>query len=534
MKRVISILLSLSLVSLIPIAGSCKPEETPVPEEPAVEEPEEPETPDTPDTPGEDLDTPQTDPGDGIVRILAIGNSFSQDAVEQYLYDLFDAAGIKVIIGNMYIGGCSLETHWTNASAGNAAYYYRKIVDGTKTETSGVTLSAGIEDEKWDYISLQQVSGKSGVYSTYSPYLADLIGYVKAHAKKADVSIMLHQTWAYQTGSTHSDFPTYGSDQMTMYNAIVDAERKAAEDNSISIVIPSGTAIQNGRTTYLGDSFNRDGYHLEITYGRYTAACTWFETISGKNVVGNGYHPDTIDNYVAKLAQSCAHAAVQSPWTVTVMSEFATPEIVDKDMSKPVCIDFGGGSTASPEGWNKVAVYKTDAPVYLKNTSDEYSVVRIKALEGFTGTHNGVGSEPDSAITIGEDSYAKAVWSDGIIVSGTKGQGNAGPANVVLSGFDTAARYMIRILAVRYNGSAAARECRYVVKGKEETESKSIFPGLKTYDTAAGDFSGYQLQFSDIVPASDGTITVSVTGVDTSLAADGLISALVISRANSL
>ena len=39
--------------------------------------------------------------GDGVIRILAIGNSFSQDAVEQYLYELFDAAGIKVIIGNM-------------------------------------------------------------------------------------------------------------------------------------------------------------------------------------------------------------------------------------------------------------------------------------------------------------------------------------------------------------------------------------------------------------------------------------------------
>ena len=47
--------------------------------------------------------------GDGVIRILAIGNSFSQDAVEQYLYELFDAAGIKVIIGNMYIG-CLLYT----------------------------------------------------------------------------------------------------------------------------------------------------------------------------------------------------------------------------------------------------------------------------------------------------------------------------------------------------------------------------------------------------------------------------------------
>ena len=49
------------------------------------------------------------------LRILAIGNSFSVDGVEHYLWELFDAAGIPVVIGNMYIGGCTLEKHWNNA-----------------------------------------------------------------------------------------------------------------------------------------------------------------------------------------------------------------------------------------------------------------------------------------------------------------------------------------------------------------------------------------------------------------------------------
>ena len=59
--------------------------------------------------------------GDGILRILAIGNSFSQDAVEQYLYELFAASGKKVIIGNLYIGGCSLERHYNNINNDAAA-----------------------------------------------------------------------------------------------------------------------------------------------------------------------------------------------------------------------------------------------------------------------------------------------------------------------------------------------------------------------------------------------------------------------------
>ncbi len=59
-----------------------------------------------------------------------------------------------------------------------------------------------------------------------------------------------------------------------MYQAIADAVKKAAKVNKIKIVIPSGTAIQNARTSFIGDHLNRDGYHLDVKIGRYTAACT--------------------------------------------------------------------------------------------------------------------------------------------------------------------------------------------------------------------------------------------------------------------
>src|SRR5690625_7172324 len=49
---------------------------------------------------------------DRVLRILAIGNSFSEDAIENYLHELAAEAGIKMIIGNMYIGGASLDLHW--------------------------------------------------------------------------------------------------------------------------------------------------------------------------------------------------------------------------------------------------------------------------------------------------------------------------------------------------------------------------------------------------------------------------------------
>lgn len=263
-----------------------------------------------------------------VIKILAIGNSFSQDAVEQYLHQLAEAEGYQTIIGNMYIGGCTLETHYKNMQNNNASYAYRKIgTNGIKVETNSVKLETALQDEEWDYVSLQQASGSSGIYSTYTPYIQALIDYIKTLAPNA--KLMWHQTWAYSQNSSHSEFAKYDKDQMTMYNAIVNAARQTMTDYDFQILIPSGTAVQNARTTFIGDNMNRDGYHLNVYYGRYTAACTWFEAIFGKNVVGNTYVPDGVDADQARAAQNAAHAAVVKPDEVTDLS-YITESLSDE------------------------------------------------------------------------------------------------------------------------------------------------------------------------------------------------------------
>ena len=254
------------------------------------------------------------------VRILAIGNSFSQDAVEQYLHELAEAEGISTIIGNMFIGGCSLERHVKNARDNAPAYAYRKIgTDGKKREKGKMSLETVLADEDWDYVSLQQASPFSGLYETYEASLPELIEYVKARLPKK-TKLMLHQTWAYASTSRHSGFKNYNCNQLTMYQAIADAVKKAAKANKIKIVIPSGTAIQNARTSFIGDHLNRDGYHLDVKIGRYTAACTWFERIFKHNVVGNPYTPEGLDEARKAVAQKAAHAAVKHPYKVTDLS----------------------------------------------------------------------------------------------------------------------------------------------------------------------------------------------------------------------
>ena len=45
-----------------------------------------------------------------MMKILAIGNSFSEDA-SAYIHQMAESAGYDVQIVNLYIGGCPLERH---------------------------------------------------------------------------------------------------------------------------------------------------------------------------------------------------------------------------------------------------------------------------------------------------------------------------------------------------------------------------------------------------------------------------------------
>ena len=249
-----------------------------------------------------------------VLKILAIGNSFSEDGIENYLYHLAIADRQQVIIGNMYIGGAPIELHVKNAKEDKAAYSYRKVgLDGKKVTTKDVSISKAIADEDWDYISLQQASPYSGQYDVIKKDLPELINHVKS-LKKTHSKLIYHQTWAYQQDSKHTGFANYDNSQSKMYLGIVDASKKISKIKDFAMVIPAGTAIQNARTSVQGDTYTRDGYHLELNYGRFTAACTWYEKLFGKDVRKNSYKPEKVTDLQAQIAKLAAHKAVKKPF----------------------------------------------------------------------------------------------------------------------------------------------------------------------------------------------------------------------------
>lgn len=101
------------------------------------------------------------------LKVLAIGNSFSVDAMT-YLYQVAKAEGVdEVVLGNFFVGGCSLKQHADFMRSGEPAYRYDKCTDGTWVETPGTTLLTGLLDEQWDVITMQQASHDSGVVNTF-------------------------------------------------------------------------------------------------------------------------------------------------------------------------------------------------------------------------------------------------------------------------------------------------------------------------------------------------------------------------------
>ena len=96
------------------------------------------------------------------LKILAIGNSFSSDAVE-YLWDMCNQGGVEtVIVGNLYIGGCTLETHDQNLKGNKAAYTYYKNTDGGWKSAANTKPMNVLSEEDWDVVTIQQASRLSG------------------------------------------------------------------------------------------------------------------------------------------------------------------------------------------------------------------------------------------------------------------------------------------------------------------------------------------------------------------------------------
>jgi hypothetical protein len=259
------------------------------------------------------------------VRLLAIGNSFSGNATH-YLPSIVTAAGDRLTLRTISIGGCPLSKHWANAEA---------FQQGSTNKDARAWSVLTAED--WDFITIQQASMYSFKPETYHPFANKLHAYIRQQRPRAE--ILVHETWAYR-----ADDPLFkdGFTQQDMHAKLRAAYQAIARELGCRL-LPVGDAFENARRDsswggifpdprfdpknakppalpdqtrslnvgyfWSGDTLQYDGHHAS-TAGEYLAGAVWYEFMFGRSVVGNPFVPPGMTATNIATLQRIAHETV--------------------------------------------------------------------------------------------------------------------------------------------------------------------------------------------------------------------------------
>lgn len=265
------------------------------------------------------------------LRVLTIGNSFSDDSME-YVYSIAKAAGVDYVeLGNVRRNSGSLANHIKDFDSTTKNYAYRHWADGASgwdhnwdnNATLKSVLESGVE---WDYVVFQQVSTDSGNASTYDD-LNTLMELVRPYCPNAKFAWLM--TWSFR-----ADYASQGPSYAQIASAV---QEKIVTNENIDVIIPCGTAIENAKETgeFTNIQLQRDAKHLNYGMGRYIAGLTFFKALTGLSIDGMSYPTaDTEGHSVTsgttnqkesfkftdalnETCIECANNAIEAPFAVT-------------------------------------------------------------------------------------------------------------------------------------------------------------------------------------------------------------------------
>ena len=234
------------------------------------------------------------------MNVLSISNSFGDDATA-YLHQIARADGVKLDVTTLYIGGCTMDTHYRNMLGNKKAYglHFNGHVTGFE-----VSMEEALLSRSWDVVCIQQGSRHSYDPDQFEPYAVELADYVRTCAPKA--KLLVHQTWAYKDGSDRLLNVTPYTSARDMFADIEKAYDKCVELVEADGLIPGGRLIQ----TLLDKGvpcLHRDDLHVTKGLGRYALGLLWYRLLTGKSVMENTFcdldAPITAEEVA--LAKSC-------------------------------------------------------------------------------------------------------------------------------------------------------------------------------------------------------------------------------------
>jgi len=298
MKKYISLLLALFLCLSLCSCGGVAEDTTPT----------EPEMTDTED--------------DGILKILLIGHSWGMDAAFLFPDVARNEGTENLVFGLLYHSACRMVQHvdYAAENARQYAYYEYDISKGQewlRADCNGnfspceagaandayiedgsiaQTLQFGIQRHDWDLVFLEG-GGKESANRKDEWYIANskqldlpgytqqLINYVDENdiEKSTPISYCWILDWCYpadpavRTEYVIKDMEDFGGDDYLYYKAKADFCRDTiAPSFDFAHVLPSGTAIENLKTTKLASAQIYRDYSHVTDFGRLVAAYTWY------------------------------------------------------------------------------------------------------------------------------------------------------------------------------------------------------------------------------------------------------------------
>lgn len=279
---------------------------------------------------------------DKQLKVLCIGNSYTNDCVAYAPLVMENIAGVSVTMGTSYSSGASIDDYIDWFDNDTAALSYYKYVGRSGKWDDGVsskTIKQIIADEDWDIITFQQKSMSAGTLSSFAN-LNSLIDKVltynaSVHSKPVRIGWLMPQLRLSVISTV-------------TYEDVISCVENILSTTPVDFVIPCGTAVQTARGTSLNSIGTSGGLtadengHLQA--GLPSLLASYVVALKLLDICGEAYHgilwentrPNStwitahntpqengpsvgVSDANCYLAQKCAVAAIKKPLEVSLI-----------------------------------------------------------------------------------------------------------------------------------------------------------------------------------------------------------------------
>jgi len=230
------------------------------------------------------------------VKVLTVGNSFADNACTFLKQIAESVPGCRVEISKANIGGCSFEKH-------------AQLIKGCEADPklkpyqSKYSLKELLQKEKWDVVTIQQVSHMSFRPESYQPFADQVVACIRTNAPGAE--ILIHQTWAY--GPDCKRLAGFALTRQQMHAGLVTCYADLSRHFGGLRMLKSGETFTASLAANPEiDLWNAKDRSHASQEGCYLAGCVWFAELFGISPEKVTYVPKGMKPAVAETLRKTA------------------------------------------------------------------------------------------------------------------------------------------------------------------------------------------------------------------------------------